>query len=73
MNSLDIHGMRFEEAMEAIEKFIDSSFYASPGTYIEIITGFGVIRPEAIALIENSSLIKSYKNNGGSFVVELED
>jgi len=60
---LDLRGMRYEEALEALDKFMDDAVMTSLTT-VEIIHGFGTLalRKMVIDYCKSHSNIKSYRS-----------
>ncbi len=60
---LDLRGMRFEEASEALDKFIDDAVYANL-EHVEVIHGFGtlVLRNMVIDYCKKHKEIKSFRS-----------
>lgn len=64
-NTLDLRGMRYEDAYLNLEKYIDDAIYASLNI-VSIIHGFGtgVIREMVINFLKSSAYVESFRYGG---------
>lgn len=62
---LNIIGMRYEEAMNAVDKFIDGALVSNYST-VRIIHGMGtgVLRKGVRKLLDKNKYVKSYQDGG---------
>ena len=74
MTEIDLHGYNFEDAKEAVLKFVDTLYYHGEA-YGRIIHGYGVIADNLKSwLDEYPHVIKIEQdmNNTGSTIVHME-
>lgn len=73
-NRLDCHGLRRDEAIAAVDKFLDSKFLEGKN-FVDIVHGYGngILKQAIDEYLKTSPYVKNILTSPGSIVVELKE